>query len=145
MWQRQWCLGASTRPRILTVPPRVLCIPDCRVSAFRTQWSETNCRNCGECFDRFRRFYAPPEMQSYIIIADSLIEEEGRQIDEARASFHDGTSAVGDWPMMPRSLPMAGRFASGIRKAAHLPLWAALSMMKRPAFPSSKATKTAPA
>lgn len=24
-------------------PPRILCIPDDRVSAFRTQWSETNC------------------------------------------------------------------------------------------------------
>jgi len=26
-------------------PPRALCIPDGRVSAFRTQWSETNCRH----------------------------------------------------------------------------------------------------
>lgn len=33
------------RPRGSFEPPRALCIPDGRVSAFRTQWSETNCRH----------------------------------------------------------------------------------------------------
>lgn len=39
-------------------PPRALCTPDGRVSAFRTQWSETNCRHydtTGESRPRTRR------------------------------------------------------------------------------------------